>query len=213
MSVQYMLVSTVATFTSASLYLSPLPNVNEIWRNGSAGNFSVFPFQCMFLNALLGFLYGDLVSNSTIMVVNGFGVGCGVYYLYVFHDVAKDKEPVERGFVVLLFIIMSFITYVFYAVPAMDAALHAGTITSCVCIIMFGSPLAKVFTVIQNRTTDGLSFNLSAVTVANTLLWILLGLMVRDPFIVVPNFLGLLLGLMQLALFWMYPASAKPVEY
>ncbi|XP_066218397.1 sugar transporter SWEET1 isoform X4 [Saccopteryx leptura] len=59
--------------------------------------------------------------------------------------------------------------------------------------------------VIQTKSTQSLSFSLTIATLLTSASWTLYGFQLRDPYIMVPNFPGILTSFIRLWLFWKYP--------
>lgn len=80
-----------------------------------------------------------------------------------------------------------------------------GLLGCFMAVILSGSPLATLKTVITSRSTASIPFSMSISTWLNALSWLLYGIIVaNDPMIYGPNSLGLLLSSIQLSLFFAY---------
>jgi len=53
-------------------YLSPYPVIRKIARQHTTGNFSYFPFLANFLNATLTTVYGFLLRDNFMMLINRY---------------------------------------------------------------------------------------------------------------------------------------------
>ncbi|MCO5580055.1 hypothetical protein L7F22_033921 [Adiantum nelumboides] len=69
---------------------------------------------------------------------------------------------------------------------------------------MYAAPLAAMKNVIQTKSVESMPFLLSLCTLLNSCLWEVYGILKKDPFIIVPNALGVIFGIMQLALYAYY---------
>uniref|UniRef100_A0A2K6FWM4 Sugar transporter SWEET1 n=1 Tax=Propithecus coquereli TaxID=379532 RepID=A0A2K6FWM4_PROCO len=91
-------------------------------------------------------------------------------------------------------------------VPDPEARLQQlGLFCSVFTISMYLSPLADLAKVIQTKSTQCLSFSLTIATLLTSVSWSLYGFRLRDPYIMVPNFPGILTSFIRLWLFWKYP--------
>jgi len=76
-----------------------------------------------------------------------------------------------------------------------------GTSAVAICLAMFASPLAALQTVIKNKSAESIPLPLSIATTINCFLWTVVGVLdLKDMNITIPNSLGLMFGLIQLAL-------------
>lgn len=83
-------------------------------------------------------------------------------------------------------------------------------LVSCVAsIVAFGAPLSKLPQVLRDKSTDSMPFLVSLLGFLCSLAWLLAGVQRNDIFMIVPNGLGFLLGLAQLALFWQFHGNSK----
>lgn len=106
--------------------------------------------------------------------------------------------------------VLSLWTYlgVSHASPARISTL-LGLFASGLFIVLSGSPLSSIKTVISTRDSSSILGTLTVAQVANTILWTAYGLAIKDRFVWAPNSVGLGLGLVQLALKLAFPAVKK----
>uniref|UniRef100_A0A8C5VP30 Sugar transporter SWEET1 n=1 Tax=Microcebus murinus TaxID=30608 RepID=A0A8C5VP30_MICMU len=91
-------------------------------------------------------------------------------------------------------------------VPDPEARLQQlGLFCSVFTISMYLSPLTDLAKVIQTKSTQCFSFSLTIATLLTSVSWCLYGFRLRDPYIMVPNFPGILTSFIRLWLFWKYP--------
>jgi solute carrier family 50 protein (sugar transporter) len=89
------------------------------------------------------------------------------------------------------------------ATQAPDVAINTlGYVGVGMVIVMFGGPLATIKTVLKEKSTASLPFGFTIASFVNCVAWTGYGAMViHDPFIWVPNALGLASSIAQLGLF------------
>uniref|UniRef100_M4B7Q9 Sugar transporter SWEET1 n=1 Tax=Hyaloperonospora arabidopsidis (strain Emoy2) TaxID=559515 RepID=M4B7Q9_HYAAE len=80
-----------------------------------------------------------------------------------------------------------------------------GSFSVAVSAVMFGSPLILVKKVVQERNTSYLPLTMIVAGAVTCGFWILYGLLLQDAFVIVPNTANLLIGVVQLMLFCIYP--------
>eukprot|EP00898_Chlorokybus_atmophyticus_P001317 jgi/Chlat1/2186/Chrsp17S02748 len=192
------------------MQLSGFKTVAQIKADRSVGNLSPLPFVSLATNCLVWTLYGVLKSDLTVLAPNVSGLLFGTYYTYVF--ATNSSQSLNK----------------YYAGAAGVAAAAAGMATmlsaptsitgigllGCtMAIILMGSPLAAMSTVIKEKSTASMPFAMSLATFCNAMAWSAYGALVaHDPMIYVPNGIGLSLATIQMALFAMYGiAKSAPV--
>jgi uncharacterized protein with PQ loop repeat len=151
-------------------------------------------------------LYAYLRSNATIFVPNftGLLVGiiCTAAYQTFTHDTKKEVFLVS-GLVLILALYFAII----------NAAYPLGLIGVCLSVILMGSPLATLRTVIEEKSTNSLPFATSLSTFLNALSWSLYGIIeANDPIVYIPNSIGFFLACIQLSLYVIYGLPTEPVE-
>ncbi|KAM3238237.1 bidirectional sugar transporter SWEET1a-like [Capsicum annuum] len=76
------------------------------------------------------------------------------------------------------------------------------------CIMMYGSPLSVMRLVIKSKSVEYLSLSVFICSI----LWSIFALLGKDPFILVPNGIGTLLGAVQLILYAIYRDNRREVK-
>lgn len=82
-------------------------------------------------------------------------------------------------------------------------------------VIMYGSPLAVMRTVITTKSVKYMPFLYSFMTMWCTLSWTCYGIYIGDIWITIPNVSGLMLAIAQLVLYWIYsrPSDKEGSKY
>ena len=82
-----------------------------------------------------------------------------------------------------------------------------GLFASGLFVVLAGSPLSTIRTVLATRDASSILAPLTAAQVANCALWSFYGLAIRDRFVYGPNLTGLGFGLVQLSLKLAFPSK------
>lgn len=199
-------VGNLAVAFTVTLYLSGSQICAKIYQNGKVGDISALPFLAAFFNTFLAFVYGILVKNRKIIIVNIIGFSLETIYImfYLYTTTNKKKLVHQLSSITLSIFAITYYTFIIEN-GGIRAFYFIGYLGSAVAIIMFGSPLASISTVFKNRSTESLSFPLCFMNFATASLWSMYGGMIGDYFVVGPNLVGSLLGFAQLALFSKFP--------
>ena len=78
-------------------------------------------------------------------------------------------------------------------------------------VFFYGAPLHTMKKVVQTKCSDSIHVPTMVLNWSNTSLWLAYGVARKDPIILIPNAIGLLLGLMQELLRLLYPRSGLRV--
>ncbi|KAL3572749.1 hypothetical protein D5086_026653 [Populus alba] len=198
----------------------------RIIRSKSTELFSGIPYVMTMLNCLLSAWYGmPFVSKNNILVstINGTGAAIEVIYVLTFIIYAPKKEKAK--FIGLLTLVLT--TFAGVALVSLvvlhgkSREIFCGFAAAIFSIIMYGSPLSIMRTVIKTKSVEFMPFFLSLFVFLCGTSWFVFGLLGGDLFVSVPNGVGGGLGALQLILYFIYrnnkgeakkPGAALPVN-
>jgi len=185
-----------------AMQISSLNTARQVWINQEAGKLSIFPHLSMWSNSFLWTLYGLLRADFTVLIPNFTGALTGLVCTYVHHKYSSDAQLekdsvyfIGAGCVSLYGIVCAFF----------GASGAIGSLAVIMCVILMGSPLVVIQTVLQDGNCSSMPFWTSLTIWLNTLAWSLYGLVDAHDFnIYFPNLCGLFLGSIQMVLFLVY---------
>lgn len=194
------------------LFVSPIPTFRRIVRNQSTEQFSGLPYIYSFLNCLICLWYGTpLVSPGVILVatVNSIGAIFQLFYIIIFILYAERAKKLKMtGLLLAVFALFAII--VFVSVKVLDPGVRqpfVGYLSVASLISMFASPLFIIKLVIKTKSVEFMPFFLSLSTFLMSLSFFAYGMLKCDGFIYVPNGIGTILGLVQLALYFHFSST------
>ncbi|XP_042475622.1 bidirectional sugar transporter SWEET16-like [Macadamia integrifolia] len=208
-------VGIVGNIISVLVFLSPLGTFLRIVKNRSTEDFESLPYICTLLNSALWTYYGIIMPGRYLVAtVNGFGVLAEAIYVVLFLIFAPTKMKAKTG---ILFLTLDggFLAAVILGTHfGMHGDLRndvLGFICSGLNIVMYGSPLAAMKTVMTTKSVEFMPFFLSLFLFLNGGIWAFYAFLVGDYFVGVPNGTGFLLGTAQLVLYAIYrnPRASK----
>lgn len=173
----------------------------------SVGNLSPLPFFSLLINCVVWSIYGILKWDMTVLLPNGTGLLAGLWCSLVYH---KYCDHVPRKLYYTGVVAVCFALYFGYI--RNDS--YIGYLGCFLAVLVMGSPLATLRTVVSDRSTASLPFWTSLSGWFNSLSWLAYGIIVADdPYIYGPNLLGFVLSSVQLSLFIAYglPPQLKVV--
>ncbi|KAL5541882.1 hypothetical protein UlMin_009592 [Ulmus minor] len=206
-------VGIIGNIISVLVFLSPVGTFWRIIRNRSTEDFESLPYICTLLNSSLWTYYGIIKPKEILVAtVNGFGALVEAIYVILFLLYAPAKMRANTGFLVGILNVGFLATAILVTRLALegDAGTDAlGFICAGLNIIMYGSPLAAMKTVVTNKSVEYMPFFLSFALFLNGGIWTFYAFLVDDIFLGVPNGIGFLLGIAQLVLYAIY-RNANP---
>lgn len=195
------------------LFVSPVPTFRRIVRNRSTEQFSGLPYIYALLNCLITLWYGTpLISldNVMVMTVNSIGAIFQLVYIILFIVYTENSTKVRMlGFLLAVFTLFAIVAGV--SLQIIDPWIRRNVVGLLSCgslISMFASPLFIINLVIQTKSIEYMPFYLSLSTFLMSTSFFLYGIFNFDPFVYVPNGIGTVLGIVQLAVYFYYKNSA-----
>ncbi|KAG1680571.1 hypothetical protein FOA52_015018 [Chlamydomonas sp. UWO 241] len=198
---------------STVMYASPLPTVYKASVNGALGDINPIPFCITIANTLIWLVYGLLKHDPFITTPNTLGVVMALWATLMAYGLADETVRTQLRNLLLLQAIclpvMGVVT-TFFLVGDTAAQLGLwGLVGNVVGITMYASPLSSMGEVIKTRNSASILVPLTITTLLNASLWAAYGLAIGDPYVYIPNVLGCVLAVGQLALTIAFPAR-KP---
>ncbi|OMO98104.1 SWEET sugar transporter [Corchorus capsularis] len=205
-------VGVVGNIISVLLFLSPAGTFWRIVKNRSTEEFESLPYICTLLNSALWTYYGVIKPGSILVAtVNGFGVMVEMIYVTLFLIFAPPTIRAKTGMIFGLLDVgfLGAAVLVTQLVVQGEMRINVlGFLCAGLNIVMYGSPLAAMKTVVTTKSVEYMPFLLSFFVFLNGAIWTFYAVLVQDYFLMVPNGIGFLLGIAQLLLYAIY--SRKP---
>ncbi|XP_027160986.1 bidirectional sugar transporter SWEET17-like [Coffea eugenioides] len=201
-------VGIIGNIISVLMFLSPVKTFWRIVKRKSTEDFESLPYICTLLNSSLWTYYGITRPGSYLVAtVNGFGVVVEIIYVSLFLIFAppkmKGKTAVLAGALDVGFLAAAILATQFLTTG--DTRIDViGYMSSGLNIIMYGSPLAAMKTVVTTKSVEYMPFLLSFFLFLNGGIWTFYAVLVQDWFLGVPNGIGFILGTVQLVLYAIY---------
>ncbi|VFQ68711.1 unnamed protein product [Cuscuta campestris] len=142
-------------------------------------------------------------NSGTILI----SLAIEVVFLFVFLFYSDKRKRFALALVILAELIFMAVLAALVITLAHSWRLRSaiiGTIAAMASIAMYASPLASMKLVISTKSVEYMPFSLSLCSLLNSLCWTLYALVGIDLCILVPNGIGVLLGLAQLLLYAKY---------
>ena len=197
--------SQLAPISAVMVSASPLPTILKINQTKNVGNMPLLPYSTLAANCMLWTTYGIMESQASIWVPNALGVLLALYYVSSFVKHSPRQSPTLPGSIRQH---LNGVQAVGMAALAGGSFLTPETIGSLAvlfCIGLFASPLSTVRTVIAQRSAASIPVPFTVVSILNCFFWSVSGVLdLHDANVVIPNVLGLLFGLAQMALISVY---------
>ncbi|KAJ1959155.1 sugar transmembrane transporter activity protein [Dispira parvispora] len=201
----------VATGFTVAMFVSGLSVVKQL-KTGGAGikQLSPLPAFATLVNTVLWCKYGLRNQDVPMVLVNTFGALTSSALAYAHYHYTPHTTRVEKLGLYTALLLVAVLGYVNYLAPVDKATMILGWCCCLGAVVMFGSPLAAMNTVVTSRSTFALSFPLSLTSFGTSASWAWYGYDISDSFVFAPNFAGAILAAVQLAMFVIYRNRNDP---
>ncbi|PON61101.1 SWEET sugar transporter [Parasponia andersonii] len=203
-------VGIIGNVISFGLFTSPIPTFVKICKLRAVEDFKPDPYVATLLSCALWSFYGlPVVRPDSILVttINGIGFFIELTYVSIFFVFSSwpNRKKIIIAVVIetIFFLIIVFITLQFLHTTK-DRSLIVGLLCIIFNIIMYTSPLTVMRMVIRTKSVKYMPFYLSLANFCNGIVWVIFALLKFDPYVLIPNGLGALSGLVQLILYATY---------
>jgi len=175
----------------------------DIQKFKSVRKLSSIPFVSLFVNGFYWTEYGLFIKDFAVWFPNLVSIFVALFCMYIYYHYSIIK-PFKIYFISLLLIIVGLILGLCKNLSII------GLIACILSIIVSGSPLAVIKTVIIEKSTISLPFLTSFISWLNAITWVLYSeYVIKDYLILIPNLIGLILTTIQMLLFFMYGISSS----
>ncbi|KAK7290335.1 hypothetical protein RIF29_04667 [Crotalaria pallida] len=190
------------------VFLAPLPTFHQIYKLKSTEGFQALPYLMALFSSMLWLYYAVVKGNALLLVtINSFGFVIETFYIVIFMAYAT-KDALKLTIKIFLamniggYLLILSITH--FAVHGVLRVHVLGWICVSITVIVFGAPLCIMAQVIRTKSVEFMPFYLSFFLTISAVMWLGYGCFLKDKYIVLPNFLGLTLGLIQMILYAIY---------
>ncbi|KAJ4781804.1 Bidirectional sugar transporter SWEET [Rhynchospora pubera] len=209
------LIGVVGNTISIILVLSPMPTFYRIWKNKSVEQFSPIPYIATAIGCTVWVLYGlPIVHPHSILIITTSGPGLVIelFYviLFILYSQGKKRLQVFTTLVASIVVLGVLAVLIIMLVHTHEhRSMILGILGGMLNIISYGSPLSVMKMVIQTKSVEYMPFYLSMAIFFNTVCWTAYGLIIFDPYITIPNGVGVIFATAQLLLHAIYYKSTQ----
>lgn len=210
-------IGVIGNGTALVLFLSPVPTFIRIWKKRAVEQYSPIPYLATLLNCMMWVLYGlPVVHPHSMLVITINGTGMAIQLTYVTLFLLYSVGAARRKVFLLLAGEVAFVGAVAVLVLTL-AHTHErrSMVVGLLCVLfgtgMYAAPLSVMKMVIQTKSVEYMPLFLSLASLVNGICWTAYALIRFDPYITIPNGLGVLFAVAQLVLYAIYYKSTQEI--
>jgi len=199
------------------LFLSPVPTIRKVTANKTAGAFSDTPYIVGLTNCMLWNIYALMQGLTQPLYTNVLGAVCNSIYIgffLVFHENRNRMMLIAK--VTFLAVLVG---VVFAASQIVLAQGGSADLSNQIVGIsadffnagMYGAPLAALSVVIATRSVETMPLAMTLGCLVASLCWGTYAKWIGDYNMGLPNDAGLMLGIVQLIVYFKYRNASPDV--
>lgn len=216
----HIVVPTMGMIITLIMWSSPLKAFWEARRTRDLGPLNPIPSVCVLANCIGWFIYGLLKRDYFIFFSNVPGILIALFSIVTAMSIySQHTKPFEElpekytqleALLVVIFLLWCVVSLVAvqgfnqFADPMAQMQSLVGILSSFFAICYYGAPLSTMVEVIRTKDTSTMYGPMIVCNVANSFLWTCYGLAISDVNLAVPNGLGVVLGIVQLFVLFIY---------
>jgi solute carrier family 50 (sugar transporter) len=216
-------ISWMGTASGVILLSAPITTIRGLAAAGDVGAVTCTYYTIQLLNCTSWVVYGLLVQAYAVTVSNVWGMlvaaFCSIHYLRILRlSEAVGNNPFanhtnsQRRVAMMMALIVCLLLLVIYLLATAGRPATAdivGTFSGATGVLMLTAPLERIRHIIRTKSAAVLSPSITSWGVINRATWACYAILAHDPFILVPNSIGLLVGVVSAALLWWFRTSGK----
>ncbi|WVZ56918.1 hypothetical protein U9M48_007384 [Paspalum notatum var. saurae] len=205
-------VGILGNILSFLVILAPVPTFYRVYKKKSTESFQSVPYVVALLSAMLWLYYALLSMDVLLLSINAIAcviesVYLAIYLVYAPRDAMAFTLKLLCSMNMGLFGAM--VAFLQSCVQGQRRVSIAGGVGAAFALAVFVAPLTIIRQVIRTKSVEFMPFWLSLFLTISAVVWFFYGLLMKDFYVAMPNVLGLLFGLAQMALHLVYRNPKK----
>ncbi|XP_076908184.1 bidirectional sugar transporter SWEET15-like isoform X2 [Bidens hawaiensis] len=204
----------IGNLVSIGVYFAPIPTFIAIRNNKSTMGFQSLPYVVALFSASLWFYYSLIKGGGDtffLKTINAFGSVTELVYIIIFINYATPNAK-KHAFITLsatIALCLAISLGSFFFLHDSTRATVVGWICVGISVCVFAAPLTVVYRVVKTKSVEFMPFPLSCLLTLCAMTWFAYGVFTKDKCVTVPNVVGFVLGLIQIALYQYYKQKSK----
>ena len=200
------------------MFFSGVPAMLKCKKESSLGDMNPGPFPLILANCVGWMSYSLLIHDYFLFFGNAPASMVGMYFTLVGYGLSpvgsKTRHQLELLVMGLMGAMLAVVFYLGMVTQDTNVSLTQkqtvmGLFCNFVLLIYYAVPLSTMREVLRTKNSKSLFFPMAAANTANGLAWFTYGVALNDPYLMAPNGIGAVLGLIQIVLIKTYPSDKR----
>ena len=188
------------------LQLSPMRLVTDMQLKQSTGTLSPFPLialtACGFQWSFYGYFAWSIMDNPGFLMLvyaNILGFVLGLFYMNTYVQFSRATGWKLHAITWTIFLLLEVL--VCHVISNVNTSLVlSGAISALLSVAVSASPLAAVPNILKDNDLSSMPVDMVFASLLSSVLWLWCGYLLQDPWVWVPNFTGVVFGIVQLVI-------------
>lgn len=198
------LVGGIASVVTIAQFFSGAVMCKDIHNRKTTKGVSAIPFVGAVIIGILVFKYGLLLHDDAMLRVNMASVSLNLCYVAVFLYYCENTwedvfKPASYGIVLVALLL----GYAEWEMPE-KIEYRYGLLVTILQLLLLASPLRDLANIIATKDASSIPFPIAFMAAIVTFLWFIYSIILNNIFMLVQNFVGFVLCIVQISLVFMY---------
>ena len=195
----------MATYLTALFYISLITPFFKIFKGKMKyQDAPIFVIYVSYINCILWVIYGNMIFSKQIRICNLIG-GCSTFILIIIYLSYEIRKYILDSILNAIIVIYgTFVLYNYLTVVITDKAFIIGKFCIFCKFCVFISPIQLIYRVIKEKNYILIPIYASFVSFFSGICWVIYGFYIYDINVIIPNAVGIILGIIQFYVFFYY---------
>ena len=194
----------LATCLTMYSFISPIiPFINVFKKKISYEDTPALMVTTMYINCLCWFVYGEMIYSTQIRKCNLIGAISSLLLIIIYLICEIRKYTLDAILNTLLIITGTYSIYQGFTLIIDDDGI-IGKICILSSFIVFLFQIQIIYKVLKEKNYNLISIHFSCASLAANICWCIYGIFLTDINIIVPNFIGEILAIVQICIYLNY---------
>ncbi|XP_020237078.1 bidirectional sugar transporter N3 [Cajanus cajan] len=206
----------LGNLVSFCCFLAPVPTFYRVCKKKTTEGFQSLPYVAALFTSMLWIFYAYIKTGEILLItINAFGCFIETVYLVIYITYCPKKARYFTLKMIFLFNVgVIFLVILLTHVLAKERTARI-ELLGWICVVLstsvFAAPLSIIKVVIRTKSVEFMPITLSLLLTVSAIMWMAYGILLRDIYVTLPNFVGVTFGTIQIVLYLIYRKN-KPVK-